>query len=486
MAIPTQSLSGPITPQPLAATATSATSDHARPLLLGLPLARGLAVVDSLAVSFALLLTVALGVGASAEIRADWGRLFIIGALAVTWPTTLWLGQTRRSTIMAAGLEEYRRVLVACGITAVVVAASAFLFVDSSGGRRCLVFAAIVGTFTLLLGRWLSRRVVVRTVSQGVPLSRVFVVAFGTHSKAIQREIRFADGRLEVAGSMAEASLRPDPQQVLREAAACGADAIVVGPDVAADPQWLRRLGWAMESSELSLMVSPAITAVAGPRLSIENVQGMALVRIEMPKFDGSKRLVKRALDIVGSAIGLVLLSIPMLLVALAIRIDSRGPALFKQERAGRDGTSFTCWKFRTMTVDASGQREHLRSQIADDRGAFKLRQDPRITPLGRILRRCSIDELPQLVNVLLGQMSLVGPRPHPFDDVERYDEVATRRLLSKPGITGLWQVSGRCDLDWERSVMLDLNYVENWSLSMDAVILMKTLAAVIRGQGAY
>jgi lipopolysaccharide/colanic/teichoic acid biosynthesis glycosyltransferase len=179
-------------------------------------------------------------------------------------------------------------------------------------------------------------------------------------------------------------------------------------------------------------------------------------------------------------------LGIPLLMVALVIRRTSEGPALFKQPRAGLNGDSFLCWKFRTMVVDADAQRAVLRAEQVSGAATFKMERDPRITGIGGFLRRFSIDELPQLVNVLRGEMSLVGPRPHPFDDVELYDEVATRRLLVKPGMTGLWQVSGRSDLDWERSIMLDLYYVENWSLVLDATIVLKTFAVVIRGSGAY
>lgn len=465
---------------------TSAVSQLQRPHILGQSLERGMAIVDVIAIGFTVVLSLAVAIKSSDPAVLDWSQLFVSAALAVCWLIMLWLRGSRNPAILGAGLDEYRRVITACWMAAAAVAALSYFFVDTPGGRRFLIFAAVVGTFALLLGRWIARRAIVRMVSQGVPLTRAFVVARDPHSEAISSQIGLSEGRLEVAGFMANSSSRPNPHEVLAAAEACGADTIVVGPDMAEDPQWTRRLGWAMEESELSLMVSPAITAVAGPRLSMEAVQGLTLVRIEMPRFDGPTRVIKRCLDFVGAALGLVVLAIPLLLVALAIRIDSRGPALFKQQRAGRGGKSFVCWKFRTMTDDADDQRGQLRDSFGDGGATFKLEHDPRITRVGRILRRTSADELPQLVNVLRGEMSLVGPRPHPFDDVDRYDDVATRRLLAKPGLTGLWQVSGRSDLDWESSVMLDLHYVENWSLSLDLAILMKTFAVVVRGTGAY
>ena len=187
-----------------------------------------------------------------------------------------------------------------------------------------------------------------------------------------------------------------------------------------------------------------------------------------------------------------------MLLIGLLIRRDSDGPAIFKQTRAGIGSSTFQCWKFRTMYTGADAERAALRKaqleataaqelDLRDGQSAtFKMADDPRITKTGRWLRKYSIDELPQLVNVLKGEMSLVGPRPHPLDDVERYDDVATRRLLAKPGMTGLWQVSGRSDLDWEQAVRLDLYYVENWSLASDLLILLRTVKVVVAGSGAY
>jgi exopolysaccharide biosynthesis polyprenyl glycosylphosphotransferase len=241
-----------------------------------------------------------------------------------------------------------------------------------------------------------------------------------------------------------------------------------------------------MEDTELSLLVSPAIAEIAGPRLAIEPIQGLALVRVEMPRFSGPGRTAKRAVDIVGALLGLVLFALPMLVLAIAIKFTSAGPVFFVQKRAGANGTTFGCWKFRTMYSGADADRAALRAAQNSDSATFKDRNDPRITGVGHFLRRFSLDELPQLFNVLRGEMSLVGPRPHPLDDVEHYDAVATRRLLAKPGMTGLWQVSGRSNLEWNDAVMLDLYYVENWSLSLDLIIILRTSKAVITGRGAY
>lgn len=250
-----------------------------------------------------------------------------------------------------------------------------------------------------------------------------------------------------------------------------------------------------MEESEMSLLVSPSLVEIAGPRLKVEPVQGLAFVRVDMPRFSGPAWVVKRGVDIVGSALALLVLALPMLLIAALIRHDSPGQAIYRQARAGVRSQTFVCWKFRTMFAGADAERAALRAapsavsagaSSATDPATFKMADDPRVTRIGRWLRKFSIDELPQLVNVLRGEMSLVGPRPHPLDDVERYDDVATRRLLAKPGMTGLWQVSGRSDLDWEQAVRLDLYYVENWSLAGDVLILLRTVKVVVAGSGAY
>lgn len=194
--------------------------------------------------------------------------------------------------------------------------------------------------------------------------------------------------------------------------------------------------------------------------------------------------LLKRLLDLFGAIVGLVFLSPVLLLIAVAIRFDDRGPALFRQDRVGQHGRLFRIVKFRTMTVDADRLRDQLRAQNEVDGAAFKLTDDPRVTRVGRVLRRFSMDELPQLWNVLLGQMSLVGPRPHPRDDVERYSDWHFQRLNAKPGMTGLWQVSGRRDSSFDRWVEQDIEYIQSWSLWLDIVILFRTVGVVVSGTG--
>ena len=232
--------------------------------------------------------------------------------------------------------------------------------------------------------------------------------------------------------------------------------------------------------------MTPELTDVAGPRVSVRPVGSLSLLQVSEPKFSGASRLFKAGFDRCAAALGLLLLSPVMLLIAIAITLDSRGSVFFRQTRTGLGGKPFELVKFRSMVPAAEELLVDLTDRNEGAGALFKIRRDPRITRVGRLLRRLSLDEIPQLWNVVRGQMSLVGPRPPLPSEVERYGDDVRRRLLVKPGLTGLWQVSGRSDLTWEESVRLDLYYVENWSFAFDLMILARTVGAVVAGRGAY
>ena len=248
----------------------------------------------------------------------------------------------------------------------------------------------------------------------------------------------------------------------------------------------LRELAWELERTDTELCVAPALLDVAGPRTTIRPVAGLALLHMDHPEFTGTRRLIKAAFDRACAASALVLLSPLFAVVWVIIHWSDGGPAFFRQVRVGQDGRSFILFKFRTMVPDAEAKREQLTALNETDGVLFKIRNDPRVTPVGAWLRRWSVDELPQLINVLLGDMSLVGPRPALPREAALYGDHVRRRLMVKPGITGLWQINGRADLSWDESVRLDLRYVENWSFLLDLQILWKTSSAVRRGSGAY
>jgi exopolysaccharide biosynthesis polyprenyl glycosylphosphotransferase len=261
---------------------------------------------------------------------------------------------------------------------------------------------------------------------------------------------------------------------------------IALAPSCGLSGADIRELSWRIEGRGIDLLISSALGAVTGPRLSLRVATGLPFMHLDEVGLGITKRAVKRTMDITVSALALVLLSPVLLVISLLVLFTSGSPVLFSQDRAGQRGELFRMWKFRTMVRDADDQRAVLREISGSDEPIAKFVDDPRVTPIGRFLRRWSLDELPQLFNVLRGDMSLVGPRPHPVDDVERYRSSDVRRLLAKPGMTGLWQVAGRSDLSWEDAVELDLLYIENWSVLADVAILLRTVQAVLTRSGAY
>ncbi len=265
-----------------------------------------------------------------------------------------------------------------------------------------------------------------------------------------------------------------------------GADSVAVLACPEMDGVALRQLAWQIERDDIELVVAPALMDVTGPRISIRPVSGLPLLHVEHPELDGGRKVFKGLFDRAAALGGLLALSPLMLIVAFLIKVTSAGPVMFRQTRVGRGGREFTVLKFRTMVQDAEARKVELLQQNENDGVLFKIREDPRITRVGRWLRRYSLDELPQLFNVARGEMSLVGPRPPLPEEVAQYGGDVYRRLVVKPVLTGLWQVSGRSDLSWEESVRLDLRYVDNWTLAMDLQIMWKTWSAVFRGSGAY
>jgi exopolysaccharide biosynthesis polyprenyl glycosylphosphotransferase len=248
----------------------------------------------------------------------------------------------------------------------------------------------------------------------------------------------------------------------------------------------LRELAWDLEKTGTEMCVASALLDVAGPRTTIRPVAGLPLLHVDHAELAGGKQVIKGAFDKVSAALALILLAPLFTVIALAIRATDHGPVFFRQTRTGRDGQPFMLWKFRTMVVDAESRKAELLARNDGHGALFKMRRDPRVTRVGAWLRRWSLDELPQLFNVVLGDMSLVGPRPALPAEVAEYGGHMLRRLVVKPGITGLWQVNGRSDLSWDEAERLDVRYVENWSLALDLQILWKTLSAVVRGSGAY
>jgi exopolysaccharide biosynthesis polyprenyl glycosylphosphotransferase len=278
-----------------------------------------------------------------------------------------------------------------------------------------------------------------------------------------------------------------DESNVVGAVTATHSHAVAVTATERLDGRGFRDLSWELEKLDVDLLVAPGVVDVAGPRLQMRPVAGLPLIHVEKPQYNGAKRFEKRLFDVVFSSM-VLLCGLPVLLaVAIAVKLTSKGPIFYRSERVGLDGQAFEMIKFRTMVDGADALVDELVPLNVVEGGVlFKMRSDPRVTPVGKFLRKHSIDELPQFINVLKHDMSVVGPRPPLATEVKSYDDYARRRLLVRPGITGLWQVSGRSDLSWEDSVRLDLFYVENWSMIADLLIALKTVNAVVRHSGAY
>jgi exopolysaccharide biosynthesis polyprenyl glycosylphosphotransferase len=441
----------------------------------------------------------AMAVGAVGLLaRQDLSSTSVTGyaGLAVAWPLLLGVTGAYSSRVFSSGSDEYRRI----GRAALLLLALAGLI--SYAGKvdlsRTLVVAVPVLTMATFMVRFTARQRLRRLWSRGLCTRRVVVVGRGgaVLDLAAQLERERYGGLQVVAACVTEADrvrvrqARGLPlaglDDVLAMAEEHRADTIAVTSASETAAEYLRKLSWQLEGTGLELLVAPGLVEVAGPRLHIRPFEGLPFLSVEQPRFEGWQRVVKGGMDRLLAGTALVLLAPVLLAIAVAVRASSPGSVLYRQERVGLGGTSFTMLKFRSMVADADQQRATLQEQNISDGLLFKIRNDPRVTPVGRWLRRHSLDELPQLINVLTGSMSLVGPRPPLPGEVAHYDSSVSRRLLVKPGLTGLWQISGRSDLPWEEAVRLDLRYVENWSLALDALILWKTGRAVLSSSGAY
>jgi len=397
---------------------------------------------------------------------------------------------------LGTGSEEFSRVFDA-GVRLLALTAVVSLALRLEPARLYVLVALPSTVVLTLLLRYAARQRLHRLRVAGRCLHKVIVVGRERSCAELIRQLsREAQAGFSVVGACIDRTQGPEVEGVpvvgtsssivaaLRDT---GADTVAVGAWSDLSQAQLRQLSWQLEGSGIDLVVAPSLTDVAGPRIHIRPVSGLPLLHVEEPEFSGMRRFVKNLVDRTAALLGL-LAALPLVLaLALAVRLTSRGPAFFRQERVGTDGERFTMFKLRSMYTDAEQRLVELQEANENSDGLlFKIRDDPRITPVGRWLRRFSLDELPQLFNVVKGDMSLVGPRPPLQSEVRQYQNDVRRRLLVKPGLTGLWQISGRSELSWDESVRLDLHYVENWSLALDAHILWRTAFAVLGRRGAY
>nr|WP_211207331.1 sugar transferase [Stackebrandtia nassauensis] len=445
-------------------------------------------------------------VGAGAAFAARFGEvsqynlvyLAMVAVLPALWLTAVAMSGAFEARFLFVGTDEYQRV-VRAGITVTALVAVVSYGLELPTSRAYVLIALPVAVVGSMVSRFLWRQWLHAVRTRGRCVRRVVLIGHEAPVAALARQLRrehfhglnvvgacLPEGRAAGPFLDCDAKVYGDFDAVGHAVAAGRADTVIVLSCPELDGARLRKLAWNLERGDTDLIVASALVDVAGARTTVRPVDGLPMLHVEHARLTGGSRIVKEVFDRVG-ALALLGLFAPLLgAVALAVRLSSPGPVLFRQQRIGRDGYAFPILKFRTMYTDAEARLAQLAHLNESDAVLFKMREDPRVTRVGRVLRRYSLDELPQLWNVVRGEMSLVGPRPPLESEVERYPEEMRRRLAVKPGLTGLWQISGRSDLPWEEAVRLDLRYVEHWSLSLDLVILARTCTAVLRSSGAY
>ncbi|MCU1529491.1 MAG: polyprenyl glycosylphosphotransferase [Frondihabitans sp.] len=419
--------------------------------------------------------------------------------IGLLWAICLAFNRTRDLSVVGTGAAEYKRVVNGTVLTFTLIA----LIISITGheSMRSYFFLALPGgALGLIASRYTLRSWLMRQRRLGHYLSRAIVVGSRADVRYVIDRIDEKPGALyDVVGAVVDDDdvtgiafgTRVVPivatlDDVSRAVWRMSVESVIVAGDPRHGTDYVRDLGWSLEGRATELVIASRLTNIAGPRIHFRPVEGLPLMHVELPQFDGPKHVLKRATDVLLAGFAILMTAPLMLVIALLVRSDDHGPVLFRQERVGRDGERFTMLKFRTMVVDAEARLDELQSQSDGAGLLFKMRDDPRVTRWGRVLRKYSLDELPQLFNIFLGTMSIVGPRPPLPREVEGYADHVHRRLYIKPGLTGMWQVNGRSDLSWEESVRLDLYYVENWSMTVDFVLMWRTVKVLLKPEGAY
>jgi len=434
----------------------------------------------------------------SGESVAAPSSMWMALTMPVVWVFAMLVARTYEERFLWEGAEEFRRVLFAAALLFATVGPVSWA-AKLEVARGLVVLALPLATVATLVQRLAWRQWLHGQRQRGRFQQRTLLVGHRGGVDALRTQLARETRHgyqvigccLPQAGNRGEQVFGGLPvlgglDEVISVVRRYEVDTVAVLPSPELDGPALRALGWELEQTPAELLLAPAVTEIAGPRVQIRPVCGLPLLHMERPELRGVRRLAKALFDRSAAALGLLVLAPVLVGICLLVRVGSRGPALYRQERVGRDGSTFWMLKFRTMVPGADQMIDTLAAHNDGNGVLFKMKNDPRVTRVGAVLRRYSLDELPQLLNVLRGEMSLVGPRPPLPSEVTRYGFDMHRRFLVKPGLTGLWQVSGRSDLSWDDSVRIDIMYVENWSLGFDLMILWKTLGAVLRGPGAY
>ena len=470
-----------------------------------IPAARHLLPLVALGVDAALIICSGfLGIAWRQHVHAFGGRadvtdtvLSVGPVIWMSWVVLLAAFGAYNANYLGEGTREYSRVLQGSVATAGATGVGCYLAkFDLSRGFFVLMFA--FGIPMLVLGRWALRKSLHAAHRRGRFQQRVLIAGapglIDEVARVLDRETWLG---YQVVGALTPAShidyetpsgipVLGNAEDLPKYASADAVDAVFLAGGAVQSATQMRELVWELEHEDVEVIVAPSVSEISRERVRVRPVAGLPLMHIDPPRSTDAVRWGKRMFDVLGSASLIVLTSPLLAFAALRIKLHDGGPVMFLHPRIGRDGREFECLKFRTMVVNADAMVRGLQEQVGQSALLFKMKRDPRITKPGTWLRKFSIDELPQLFNVLWGDMSLVGPRPQVAREVALYRGAQVRRLQVRPGMTGLWQISGRNDLSLEEAVRLDLYYVDNWSMVQDLTILAKTVGAVLRSRGAY
>lgn len=427
--------------------------------------------------------------------------------LGLVWWTLLELRGTRDIRLVGQGIEESRELMSATLMLFGAIAIVSYA-VNVPTARGYVLVALPLGTSLLLLGRGQIRKQLVQRRLAGVAVSRTMLVGACAGVRETTRSLqkhpqagfdivavymptslrvpRSSGTRIQEPPNLLHPGKDPDVEDIIEVCRDRQIEVLVLCAGAPLTPEEIRHLSWYLADEHIRLILDTGLTDIAGPRVHTQHMAGLPLIHVSTPRMSWSRRMCKRSMDILGAAVALVLLSPVMLGMALLVKFHDGGPVLFAHERIGLDGRRFRVLKFRTMRTDAEALHQQLFAEAGGSAVFFKLKNDPRVTRPGVWMRKYSLDELPQFLNVLRGDMSLVGPRPQVQAEVDEYERHMHRRLRVKPGITGLWQISGRSNVRGEEAARLDLYYVENWSLVQDLVILLRTVKVVVFPDGAY
>lgn len=410
-------------------------------------------------------------------------------SIVVLWMASLAAAGAYDPRRIGVGSDEFKNLFSGTVVIFGLVASLAYAL-DLTVGRQFVIGTFIAGLILLPLDRRLLRMWIFSRRRAGIYMQQTLVIGDGPHrDELVERLTEDHRAGFEVVkmipgprAGAADLDVWLDRVEAL--IAQNNVDAVAVTQTPTINSEVIRRLSWRLEGPNVDLLVAPALGDVTGPRLNVRPAAGLPLLHLEEPRLAGPQALVKRGFDLMVSILLLTLMMPVMIVIGIAIAVTSKGPIFFVQERVGKAGQTYRLIKFRTMVDGAEDQHEEVLG--IGSATAREYANDPRITSVGRFLRRWSLDELPQFFNVIGGQMSLVGPRPMLVTELPLLGDTDHRRHITKPGITGLWQVAGRKEVPWDERMQMDLRYVENWSLALDLVILMKTVKAVATGRGAH